>query len=109
LYICRVPSITGCQLVHACGIAWCIRHDAKPNLVVTTVGDAATRQGDFYEATCFAKEKKLPLLFLVEDNAYGISMPTRKNNPLALNVLEPDNWRRIEGHDVQEVYDATAE
>src|SRR5437660_2234112 len=36
-------------------------------------------------------------------------MPTRKNNPLALNVLEPDNWRRIEGHDVQEVYDATAE
>src|SRR5437660_7308151 len=36
-------------------------------------------------------------------------MPTRKNNPLALNVLEPANWRRIEGQDVQEVYDATAE
>src|SRR5437660_3351103 len=36
-------------------------------------------------------------------------MPTRKNNPLALNVLERDKWRRIEGHDVQEVYDATAE
>src|SRR5439155_20918708 len=69
----------------------------------------ATRQGDFFEAICFAKEKKLPLLFLVEDNAYGISMPTRKTNPLALNVLEPDNWRRIEGKDVQEVYDATAE
>src|SRR5207237_351012 len=42
-------------------------------------------------------------------NAYCISMPTRKTNPLALNVLEPDNWRRIEGQDVQEVYDATAE
>ena len=36
-------------------------------------------------------------------------MPTRKTNPLALNVLEPDNWRQIEGQDVQEVYDATAE
>src|SRR6266478_5121547 len=109
LHIWSVPTPTGSQLLPACGIAWGIKLDAKPNLVVTTVGDAATRQGDFYEAICFAKEKKLPLLFLVEDNAYGISMPTRKNNPLALNVLEPDNWRRIEGHDVQEVYDATAE
>ncbi|HEU5314050.1 MAG TPA: thiamine pyrophosphate-dependent enzyme, partial [Candidatus Udaeobacter sp.] len=92
-----------------CGIAWGIQLDGKRNLVVTTVGDAATRQGDFFEALCFAKEKKLPMLFLVEDNGYGISMPTRKNNPLALNVLEPDNWRRIEGQDVQQVYDATAE
>src|SRR5438105_14078892 len=108
LHIWSVPTPTGSQLLPACGIAWGIKLDAKPNLVVTTVGDAATRQGDFYEAICFAKEKKLPLLFLVEDNAYGISMPTRKNNPLALNVIEPDNWRRIEGHDVQEVYDATA-
>src|SRR5438270_6902810 len=109
LHIWSVPTPTGSQLLPACGIAWGIRLDTKPNLVVTTVGDAATSQGDFYEPICFAKEKKLPLLCLVEDNAYGISMPTRKNNPLALNVLEPDNWRRIEGHDVQEVYDATAE
>src|SRR6184192_340365 len=108
-HIWSVPTPTGSQLLPACGIAWGIKLDGKNAVVVATVGDAATRQGDFYEAICFAKEKKLPLLFLVEDNAYGISMPTRKNNPLALNVLEPDNWRRIEGHDVQEVYDATAE
>jgi 2-oxoisovalerate dehydrogenase E1 component len=109
LHIWSVPTPTGSQLLPACGIAWGIKLDGKKNLVVTTVGDAATRQGDFYEAICFAKEKKLPLLFLVEDNAYGISMPTRKNNPLALNILEPDNWRQIEGQDVQQVYDATAE
>jgi 2-oxoisovalerate dehydrogenase E1 component len=109
LHIWSVPTPTGSQLLPACGIAWGIQLDGKKNLVVATVGDAATRQGDFFEALCFAKEKKLPVLFLVEDNAYGISMPTRKNNPLALNVLEPDNWRRIEGQDVQQVYDATAE
>ncbi|HEY2568411.1 MAG TPA: thiamine pyrophosphate-dependent enzyme, partial [Candidatus Udaeobacter sp.] len=97
------------QLLPACGIAWGIQLDGKKNLVVTTIGDAATRQGDFFEALCFAKEKKLPVLFLVEDNGYGISMPTRKNNPLALKVLEPDNWRQIEGQNVQQVYDATAE
>ncbi len=109
LHIWSVPTPTGSQLLPACGIAWGIQLDGKKNLVVTTIGDAATRQGDFFEALCFAKEKKLPMLFLVEDNGYGISMPTRKNNPLALNVLEPDNWRHIEGQDVQQICDATAE
>jgi 2-oxoisovalerate dehydrogenase E1 component len=109
LHIWSVPTPTGSQLLPACGIAWGIQLDGKKNLVVTTIGDAATRQGDFFEALCFAKERKLPMLFLVEDNGYGISMPTRKNNPLALNVLEPDNWRHIEGQDVQQIYDATAE
>ena len=109
LHIWSVPTPTGSQLLPACGIAWGIQLDGKTNLVVTTIGDAATRQGDFFEAICFAKEKKLPLLFLVEDNAYGISMPTRETNPLALNVLESDDWRRIDGENVQQVYDATNE
>src|SRR5262249_17550915 len=90
-------------------IAWGIQLDGKKSVVVTTIGDAATRQGDFFEAICFAKEKKLPMLFLVEDNAYGISMPTRKTNPLALDILDQDNWKQIEGQDVQQVYDAAAE
>ncbi len=109
LNIWSVPTPTGSQLLPACGIAWGIQLDGKQNLVVTTIGDAATRQGDFFEAICFAKEKKLPMLFLVEDNAYGISMPTRENNPLALDILATSNWRRVNGNDVQEVHDATAE
>src|SRR5437879_6217422 len=109
LHIWSVPTPTGSQLLPACGIAWGIQLDGKKDLVVTTVGDAATRQGDFFEAICFAKEKKLPLLFLVEDNAYGISMPTRKTNPLALSVLDSENWRQIDVQNVQQVYDATAE
>src|SRR6266481_2510495 len=48
-------------------------------------------------------------LYLVEDNAYGISMTTRKTYPLALKVLEQGNWRKIDGQNVQQVYDATAE
>src|SRR5213080_805230 len=108
-HIWSVPTPTGSQLLPACGMAWGIKLDGKNAAVVTTVGDAATRQGDFFEAICFAKEKKLPVLFLVEDNAYGISMPTRKTNPLALDILAQDNWRHVEGQDVQQVYDATAE
>src|SRR5262249_7163747 len=69
LHIWSVPTPTGSQLLPACGIAWGIQLDGKKSVVVTTIGDAATRQGDFFEAICFAKEKKLPMLFLVEDNA----------------------------------------
>ena len=104
--IWSVPTPTGSQLLPACGIAWGIQLDGKPNVVVTTVGDAATRQGDFFEAVCFAKERKLPVLFVVEDNKYGISSPTRKINPLALDVLQPNDWQEIDGSDVQQIHDA---
>ncbi|CAN5559931.1 hypothetical protein BH20VER3_BH20VER3_16220 [soil metagenome] len=108
-HVWSVPTPTGAQLLPACGIAWGIKLDGKPNFVVATVGDAATRQGDFYEAVCFAKEKQLPVLFLVEDNGYGISSPTRKINPLALDVLQPNDWREIDGADVGAVYEAGQE
>lgn len=104
--IWSVPTPTGSQLLPACGIAWGIQLDHKPNVVVTTIGDAATRQGDFFEAVCFAKERKLPVLFVVEDNKYGISSPTRKINPRALDVLQPNDWQEIDGRDVQQIYDA---
>jgi len=104
-HIWSVPTPTGAQLLPACGIAWGIKLDGKPNFVVTTVGDAATRQGDFFEAICFAKEKQLPVMFVVEDNAYGISSPTREINPLALAVLQPNDWIEVDGTNVQTVYD----
>ncbi len=107
--IWSVPTPTGSQLLPACGIAWGIQLDGKPNVVVTTIGDAATRQGDFFEAVCFAKERQLPVLFVVEDNKYGISSPTRKINPRALDVLQPNDWLEVDGSDVQKIHDAGAE
>src|SRR5216110_3437574 len=108
-HIWSVPTPTGSQLLPACGIAWSIKLDAKKAVVVATVGDAATRQGDFYEAICFAKEKKLPLLFVVEDNGYGISSPTRKINPRALDVVQPNDWRELDGANVGETYEEAAQ
>ena len=107
-HIWSVPTPTGSQLLPACGMAWGIKLDGKNAAVVATVGDAATRQGDFYEAICFAKEKKLPMLFVVEDNAYGISSPTREINPRALDVMQPNDWREIDGGDVGQIYEEAA-
>src|SRR5882762_7064604 len=108
LHIWSVPTPTGSQLLPACGMAWGMKLDGKNSLVVTTVGDAATRQGDFYEAICFAKEKKLPVLFVVEDNGYGISSPTRKINPRALDVVQPNDWQELDGSNVGEMYGQAA-
>jgi 2-oxoisovalerate dehydrogenase E1 component len=108
-HIWSVPTPTGSQLLPASGIAWGIKLDGKNAVVVATVGDAAARQGDFYEAICFAKEKKLPILFVVEDNGYGISSPTRKINPRALDVVQPNDWRELDGANVGEMYEQAAE
>jgi 2-oxoisovalerate dehydrogenase E1 component len=107
-HIWSVPTPTGSQLLPACGIAWGIKLDGKNAVVIATVGDAATRQGDFYEAICFAKEQKLPILFVVEDNGYGISSPTRKINPRALDVVQPNDWQELDGANVGEMYEQAA-
>ena len=104
--IWSVPTPTGANLLPACGAAWGMKLDGKNNFVVATIGDASTRQGDFFEAICFARERQLPVMFVVEDNAYGISSPTRKINPLAIGVLAPNEWRQVDGTDVQATYDA---
>ncbi len=108
-HIWSVPTPTASQLLPACGMAWGMQLDGKKSLTLATVGDAATRQGDFYEAVSFAKERRLPLLLVVEDNGYGISSPTRKTNPLALNVLAKEEWVLVDGWDVEHVYRVAAE
>ena len=108
-HIWSVPTPTASQLLPACGMAWGMKLDGKNSLTVGTVGDAATRQGDFYEAVAFAKERHLPLLLIVEDNGYGISSPTRLTNPLALHVLAPEDWLIVEGWEVERVHEAVAE
>ena len=77
--------------------------DATGQVVYTSLGEAAARQGDFYEAVCFAKERQLPIVFVVEDNRIAISTDTRRTNPLALGVLAEEEWRRVDGVDVDAV------
>jgi 2-oxoisovalerate dehydrogenase E1 component len=107
--IVSVPTPTGSQLLPACGIAWGLQLDQKDGVVVTTIGDAASRQGDFYEAISFAVEKKLPVLLVVEDNGYGISTPTKGINPMALEVINQAQWRVVDGRDPEAIHAAAQE
>lgn len=109
LNIWSVPTPTAAQLLPACGIAWGLQMDGTKGIVVTSIGEASARQGDFYEAICFAQERRLPMLFVVEDNGFGISTPTSGTTPRALGVLSDAQWRTVDGWDVEQVYAAGKE
>jgi 2-oxoisovalerate dehydrogenase E1 component len=97
------PSPVGAHLLPACGAAWGMQLDGKKNVVYASLGEASARQGDFFEAVCFAKERKLPVVFVVEDNRIAISTSTTRTNPIALGVLNKEEWHRVDGSDVEAV------
>ncbi|MDP4611994.1 MAG: thiamine pyrophosphate-dependent enzyme [Opitutales bacterium] len=97
------PSPVGVHLLPACGAAWGMQLDGKDSVVYASLGEASARQGDFFEAVCFAKERKLPMVFVVEDNRIAISTSTIETNPIALGVLDKSEWIRVDGSEVEAV------
>ncbi len=103
------PSPVGVHLLPACGAAWGMQLDGKKNVVYASLGEASARQGDFFESVCFAKERRLPVVFVVEDNRIAISTSTQLTNPIAMGVLDKSDWHRVDGSDVESVYEAGLE
>lgn len=66
------------QSPHASGIGLAIKMDGGDEVVLTTIGEGATSQGEWYEAVNVAAIHKLPVIFLVENNQYAISVPQDK-------------------------------
>lgn len=60
---------------HAVGVAYALKHRAESRAAVCSLGDGATSKGDFYEALNAAGVWQLPLVFLVTNNEWAISVP----------------------------------
>jgi 2-oxoisovalerate dehydrogenase E1 component alpha subunit len=61
------------QAPHAAGIALAIKLRGDHGVVLTTIGEGSTSQGEWYEAVNFAAIQQVPVVFLVENNEYAIS------------------------------------
>lgn len=70
-----VPIAT--QLSHAAGIASAIKIRGEHRAVLVTCGDGATSRGDFYEAINLAGAWQLPMVVVVNNNQWAISVPRR--------------------------------
>ncbi len=104
LNIFSVATPTASQCLPAAGAAWGMKRDGRDSVVLCTIGDAATRQGEYYEAIAFALQEELPLVMVVEDNQYGISTPTARYNPYRLKLFHEEHVVFVNGRDPYEVY-----
>jgi 2-oxoisovalerate dehydrogenase E1 component len=109
LNLFSVGTPTGCSLLPACGTAWAMKLEGKDTVCAVNIGDAASRQGEFYEALCFAVQEKLPVVFSVEDNHYGISTPTQEMIPTTLGIFGDNIVQKVNGRIASDVLDAMTE
>jgi 2-oxoisovalerate dehydrogenase E1 component subunit alpha len=67
----------GSQAPHAAGVAYAFKLRKEPRVAVCLLGDGATSKGDVYEAMNFAGVHKLPVVFVINNNQWAISVPLR--------------------------------
>ena len=69
-------SHLGPQLALACGAALAYKLDGRPMVSVAFSGEGGTSEGDFHEALNIAAVWSLPVIFIIENNGYGLSTPS---------------------------------
>src|SRR5215216_3170838 len=104
-------AIVGGQLPLATGAAYALKYQGKPGIVLCQMGDATTNIGAWHESLNLAALWKLPALFFIVNNGYGMGTTVDEGS------AEPDLWKkgaafrmhgeRVDGTDVLAVRDAT--
>lgn len=65
------------QCLHATGCAFALKYRQEDAAVVTSIGDGGTSKGDFYEAMNVAGAWNLPVVFVINNNQWAISVPLK--------------------------------
>ncbi len=71
----NVSSATGNHSLHAVGVARAIKYYKDDSVSICSMGESATSEGYVYEAINGASNEKLPVIFVLQDNGFGISVP----------------------------------
>ncbi|MBI2855917.1 MAG: pyruvate dehydrogenase (acetyl-transferring) E1 component subunit alpha, partial [Chloroflexi bacterium] len=107
-------AIVGGQLPLAVGLALASKYKGGDSLVLCFLGDGAVNEGEFHEAMNLASLWKLPIIFVVENNLYGMGAAVEQTLVFHNEIYrfaEAYNMpaRRVDGMDVMAVRDVTEE
>lgn len=103
--------ILGSQVPQAVGLARALRQRGEDAAVLCFNGDGATSQGDFHEGLNFAAVWRAPVVFVVQNNGWAISVPratqTRSETLAQKAIAHGMPGVQVDGNDVLAVYRAT--
>jgi pyruvate dehydrogenase E1 component alpha subunit len=107
-FLGSVPIVAG-TISLALGAALAIKIKKEKRIAVSFFGDGATGEGVLYESLNFASLKKLPILFVCENNLYSTHLPIREIRPRdnIFEIAKPFGIKtfRVDGNDVLKVYE----
>jgi len=108
-YICGMISHLGPQLALADGVALAYKLKKENKVSLAYSGDGGTSEGDFHEALNVAAVWELPVIFVIENNGYGLSTPVNEQYRCESLVDKAKGYGmegiRIDGNNILEVYD----
>ncbi|WP_321425816.1 thiamine pyrophosphate-dependent enzyme [uncultured Bacteroides sp.] len=110
----NISSATGTQDLHAVGVARAMVYYGHKGVVITSHGEASVSEGFVYEAINGASTECLPVIFVIQDNGFGISVPKKDqtaNRKVAANFSGFKNLKIIycNGKDVFDSVNAMTE
>ena len=113
-HIENISSATGTHDLHAAGVARAMVYYGHKGVAITSHGESATSEGFVYEAINGASLERLPVIFVIQDNGYGISVPKSEqtaNRKVAENFSGFKNLKIIycNGKDVFDSMNAMTE
>jgi 2-oxoisovalerate dehydrogenase E1 component len=85
----NVSSLTGNHAQHATGLARAVKNYDSDAIVFCSQGESSLSEGYCYEAIIGADREQLPVIFVVQDNGYGISVPKKDQSA---NIDLSDNF-----------------
>ena len=88
----NVSSCTGNHILHAVGVARAMKKYSHKGVSISSQGESSVSEGYCYEAINGASREKLPVIFVFQDNGYGISVPKRDQTA---NELVADNFKGL--------------
>jgi 2-oxoisovalerate dehydrogenase E1 component len=108
-HICGMISHLGPQLAIADGVALAYKLREEHKVSLTFTGDGGTSEGDFHEALNTAAVWDLPVIFIIENNGYGLSTPVNEQYRCRQLADRAKGYGMesvvIDGNNVLQVYD----